>query len=164
MINAHKEVYEKGNASKVDANSMGAAAALQVLKQFTSSGSSSSDKASKSSGGGNTQTQLISLAMAEATKMFDKSGGAKQGDKQDAVNSAAMTIMKLLIQSKFSGGTTGGKDSGGLGSLVGMVRDGTPSAITDHSPIYRRQATQISSAPSMAAPLMRPTCLCLFVA
>lgn len=59
--------------------------------------------------------------MAEASKLFDKSGGAASGNKQDAVNGAAMTVMKLLVQSKFAGGTTGGKDSGGLGGLVGLV-------------------------------------------
>ena len=57
--------------------------------------------------------------MAEATKLFDKSG-ASSGNKQDAVNGAAMTVMKLLVQSKFSG-ATGGGDSGGLGSLMGLV-------------------------------------------
>lgn len=61
--------------------------------------------------------------MAEATKLFDKSGGAASGNKQDAVNGAAMTIMKLLVQSKFSGGaaTTGGSNSGGLGGLLSLV-------------------------------------------
>ena len=65
---------------------------------------------------------MISLAMAEATKLFDKSGGAASGNKQDAVNGAAMTVMKLLVQSKFSGGTTGGSNSGGLSGLIGLVR------------------------------------------
>lgn len=88
----------------------------QVLKQFTSGGTekSSSDK-------GSSQTQLISLAMAEASKLFDKSGGAASGNKQDAVNGAAMTVMKLLVQSKLGGSTAGGKDSGGLSGLVGLV-------------------------------------------
>ena len=61
------------------------------------------------------------MAMAEASKLFDKSGGGASGTKQDAVNGAAMTVMKLFVQSKFSGGTTGGGDSGGLGSLLSMV-------------------------------------------
>ena len=65
-------------------------------------------------------SQLISMAMAEASKLFDKSGGASSGGKQDAVNSAAMTVMKLLVQSKFSS-TTGGSNSGGLSSLLSMV-------------------------------------------
>ncbi len=88
---------------------------LQVLKQFTSG------TTEKSSSKASSQTQLISLAMAEASKLFDKSGGAASGNKQDAVNGAAMTVMKLLVQSKFSGGTTGGQGSGGLGGLVGLV-------------------------------------------
>jgi hypothetical protein len=62
------------------------------------------------------------MAMAEASKLFDKSGGASSGGKQDAVNGAAMTVVKLLVQSKFSGGTTGGSHSGGLGGLMGLVR------------------------------------------
>ena len=61
------------------------------------------------------------MAMAEASKLFDQSGGGSQGGKQDAVNGAAMTVTKLLVQSKFSG-MTGGKDSGGLGGLASMVR------------------------------------------
>ena len=59
--------------------------------------------------------------MAEASKLFDQSGGASSGSKQDAVNGAAMTVMKLLVQSKFSGGAMGGENSGGLGSLMGLV-------------------------------------------
>ena len=58
--------------------------------------------------------------MAEASKLFDKTGGAASGNKQDAVNGAAMTVMKLLVQSKFSG-AIGGGNSGGLGSLMGLV-------------------------------------------
>ena len=89
---------------------MGSAAAMQILKGFTSGG-----------GGGGSQSQLIGLAMAEASKLFDQSGGASSGNKQDAVNGAAMTVMKLLVQSKFSGGTTGGGNSGGLSGLMGLV-------------------------------------------
>lgn len=131
---AHHEAYSKDNAGSMSASSMGAAAALQVrtrlskfslggcdliiiiiiqaMKKFTGGGSDSSSSGS--------QSQLISLAMAEATKLFDKSGGAASGNKQDAVNGAAMTVMKLLVQSKFSG-TTGGSNSGGLGSLLSLV-------------------------------------------
>ena len=58
--------------------------------------------------------------MAEASKLFEKSGGSASGGKQDAVNSAAITVMKLMVQSKFSQ-TTGGSNSGGLGGLLSMV-------------------------------------------
>jgi hypothetical protein len=97
----------------------------QVVKNFTSSPSSASS-------GGGSQTHLISLAMAEATKLFDKSGGTAEGGKQDAVNGAAMTVMKLFVQSNFSGGakTTGAGDSGGLGGLLSLVsRFMTPMTI-----------------------------------
>ena len=83
---------------------------MQVLKKFTSGG------------GGGSQSQLISMAMAEASKLFDQHGGSGGGGKQDAVNSAAMTVMKLLVQSKGgSSGTIGGANSGGLGGLMSLV-------------------------------------------
>ncbi|KAM5542677.1 hypothetical protein V8D89_003638 [Ganoderma adspersum] len=107
---AHQKAYHEDSAGSLPASSLGSAAALQVLKKFTSGGS----------GGGGSQTQLISLAMAEASNLFDKSGGASSGNKQDAVNGAAMTVMKLLVQSKFSG-AIGGGGSGGLGSLMGLA-------------------------------------------
>ena len=84
----------------------------QALKKFTSGGGGS---------GGGSQTQLISMAMSEASKLFDQHGGTASGGKQDAVNGAAMTVTKLLVQSKVSG-MIGGGDSGGLGGLASMVR------------------------------------------
>ncbi|TFK30888.1 hypothetical protein FA15DRAFT_37027 [Coprinopsis marcescibilis] len=116
VTKAHDKVYNQGTTSGLSANLLGSAAAMQVLKQFTSGSGSTG-----ASSGGNFQTKLISLAMAEATKLFDKSSGAS-GDKQDAVNGAAMTVMKLLVQSKLGGApTTGGSDSGGLGGLLSLV-------------------------------------------
>ncbi|KAF8807822.1 beta-flanking protein [Phlegmacium glaucopus] len=105
---AHHKAYSQNGGSDLSAHDMGGAAALQALKSFTSGG------------GGGGSTQLISLAMAEATKLFDKSGGAASGNKQDVVNGAAMTVMKLLVQSKM-GGSVGGGNSGGLGSLMGLA-------------------------------------------
>ena len=58
--------------------------------------------------------------MSEASKLFDKSGGAASGNKQDAVNGAAMTVMKLLVQSKASS-FMGGSNSGGMSGLMGLV-------------------------------------------
>ncbi|KAG5353671.1 hypothetical protein C0989_003808 [Termitomyces sp. Mn162] len=112
VTNAHRKAYDEGNTSGLSASSLGGAAALQVLKQFTSGGKS-----------GGSQTELISMAMAEATKLFDKSGGGSSGNKQDAVNGAAMTVMKLLVQSKFGGGGSliGGGNSGGLGGLMSLA-------------------------------------------
>ena len=90
------------------------------MKKFTGGGGKDSKHDSKHSSKPQSKTDLISLAMAEASKLFDKSGGSAHGNKQDAVNSAGMTIMKLMVQSKFSG-TTGGKESGGLSGLMSMV-------------------------------------------
>jgi len=108
---AHRQAYQGGGAGNLSAGAMGSAAALQALQKFTSGGGS---------GGGGGSSQLISLAMAEATKLFDQSGGPSSGSKQDVVNSASMTVMKLLVQSKLSG-MTGGGNSGGLGSLAGLA-------------------------------------------
>ena len=68
------------------------------------SGKATSSPASGHSG---FQTELITKAMAEAAKLFGQSGGAASGNKQDAVNGAAMTAMKLFVQSNKSGGLTG---------------------------------------------------------
>lgn len=83
----------------------------QVFKNFTSGGGGS---------GGGSGSQLMSMAMAEASKLFDQSGGAASGNKQDVVNGAAMTVMKLLVQSKFSN-VMGGSNSGGLSGLMSLV-------------------------------------------
>ncbi|KAF9454098.1 hypothetical protein P691DRAFT_810812 [Macrolepiota fuliginosa MF-IS2] len=119
VTRAHNKIYNQNDTSGLSSKLLGSAAALEIVKKFTG-GSSSGHGSSHGSGG--PQTQLISLAMAEATKLFDKSGGKASGNKQDAVNGAAMTVMKLLVQSKFGGaGTTGGEDSGGLSGLLKLA-------------------------------------------
>ncbi|CCA72055.1 hypothetical protein PIIN_05990 [Serendipita indica DSM 11827] len=126
VTDAHKEVYDKGNGSNVDASSIGSAAALQVLKSFMSSQGNNSDGSTAHSGG-DFQTKMIGMAMSEAATMFDKTGNS--GDKQDAVNGAAATMFKLLVQSKLSGSgqgsdltsLMGGSNSGGLGQLLNMA-------------------------------------------
>ncbi|KIM70210.1 hypothetical protein SCLCIDRAFT_512871 [Scleroderma citrinum Foug A] len=102
---AHNRAYNQGSGGSLSASSLGSAAAMQ----FTSGGNS----------GGGSQNQLISMAMGEASKLFDQNG-ASSGGKQEAVNGAAMTVMKLLVQSKLKS-TIGGSDSGGVGSLMGLA-------------------------------------------
>jgi hypothetical protein len=58
--------------------------------------------------------------MSEASKLFDKSGGAASGNKQDVVNGAAMTAVKLFVQSKAKS-YIGGGNSGGVSGLMGLV-------------------------------------------
>ncbi|EKM84452.1 hypothetical protein AGABI1DRAFT_144375 [Agaricus bisporus var. burnettii JB137-S8] len=115
LTRAYDNIYSKNDSRGITAQLLGSAAALNVIKKFAGESGSSGYGTGH---GGNTQSQLISMAMTEAVKLFDQSGGQVLGNKQDAVNGAAVTVMKLLVQSKFSGsGTIGGKDSGGLGSL-----------------------------------------------
>jgi len=112
VVQAHEKAYKQGGSGGMSSRGIGSAAAMQAFKMFTSG------KSEKGSGG--SQNDLISMAMAEASKLFDRSGGASSGNKQDAVNGAAMTVMKLMVQSKMSG-MVGGKDSGGLSGLMGMA-------------------------------------------
>ncbi|OCF32621.1 beta-flanking protein [Kwoniella heveanensis CBS 569] len=111
----HQQAYGQGNAGSMSANAIGAAAAMQALKSFTSG-----DSKAASSGGGDMQSKIIGMAMSEAAKLFDQSGGAASGNKQDAVTSAGQVILKLLLKSQFSG-TTGGGNSGGLSGLMSMA-------------------------------------------
>ncbi|GFZ47709.1 hypothetical protein JCM24511_05456 [Saitozyma sp. JCM 24511] len=112
--NNHQQAYG-GNAGNLSANAMGSAAAMQAMKMFTSgqSGAASGE-------GGNMQSKLIGMAMSEAAKLFDQSGGAASGSKQDAVSGAGATIMKLMMKSQVSG-MMGGSNSGGLSSLMGLA-------------------------------------------
>ncbi|ODN82260.1 hypothetical protein L202_02543 [Cryptococcus amylolentus CBS 6039] len=116
----HQQAYN-GNTSGMTSSSLGAAAALQALKSFTSGNSdAASGSKDNSSSGGGMQTKIIGMAMSEAAKLFDQSGGNVSGDKQDAVTSASQVIMKLMLKNQVSG-MMGGSNSGGLGQLAGLV-------------------------------------------
>jgi len=129
ITRSHQEAYHPDgnprvyNTSNMSASQMGSAAAMQALKSFTSGGGGS--------GGGGGQTQLISMAMSEASKLFDASnGGGGGGDKQAVISGAAMTVMKLMAQQGGGGGgggmlgmaegMIGGGNSGGLGPMKMM--------------------------------------------
>ena len=66
------------------------------------------------------QSKLIGMAMQHASQLFDQSGGGSGEAKQSAMNSAATYAMKLMMK-KEMGNFIGGSNSGGLGSLMGMV-------------------------------------------
>lgn len=72
------------------------------------------------------------MAMSEAAKLFD-SKQPSSGNKQDAVNGAAMTVMKLMVQSKL-GSVMGGGNSGGLGGMMSLVsfKDLTDCRVNKH--------------------------------
>jgi len=117
-VEAHDRAFNQKQGSSLDAKSMGAAAAMQAFKQFSQGGASNQPKNNEDS-----KSKLIGMAMAQAAKLFDSSGGAAGGQKQDAVNSAGSMVMKLLMKQKLQemGGGGGGGSGGGLGSLAGML-------------------------------------------
>ncbi|KAG8889847.1 hypothetical protein FRB98_002496 [Tulasnella sp. 332] len=121
----HAEAYG-GNPSSLPAAGMGAAAAMQAFKMFTSGGAGGAAGGAGgagAAGGGDMKSKMLSMAMSEASKLFDAKGGAASGTKQDAVNGAAQTVMKLFMQSKMgNAGGSGAAPPGGLGSMLSMAR------------------------------------------
>ena len=107
------------------------AAALQALKMFTSgqsgaAGASGGNMQSKvsvpyesldsrrpqtdygygnvgSCHGTNSRYSCLSSLIFGDVKLFDQSGGAASGTKQDAVSSAGQMIMKLMMKQQMSG-------------------------------------------------------------
>ncbi|SCV70799.1 BQ2448_3561 [Microbotryum intermedium] len=114
---AHAQAYGDQDSSNMSTNGLGAAAALQAMKKFTSG----NEGQQQSSGGGGFQAQLISQAMAEASKLFDQNGGTGDGgSKQDAVGQAGKMALQMLLKSQASG-VIGGGNSGGLSGMMGMA-------------------------------------------
>ncbi|KAJ5899999.1 hypothetical protein N7495_004743 [Penicillium taxi] len=113
-VNAHQAVYGNQGSGQQESHSsdtLGAGAAMQALKLFTSGSGSSSD-------GGFDKNKLIGLAMSQASSLWDQKSGEGanlSGDKQSAVNSAAQMALKMYLSSGNSGGLTG---TGGLMSLA----------------------------------------------
>ncbi|KAM3428867.1 hypothetical protein MY4824_008572 [Beauveria thailandica] len=106
----HDQVYNKGD-NNTSVNAMGTAAAMQALKKFTSGGQ-------EEKGGKN---DFISLAMGEASKLFDSKAAdgsvASGAEKQSVIQKAAEVAMKLYFKSQLQ--QSGG--SGGLGGLASMA-------------------------------------------
>ncbi|EJP69440.1 uncharacterized protein BBA_01405 [Beauveria bassiana ARSEF 2860] len=104
----HDQVYNKGD-NNTSVNAMGTAAAMQALKKFTSGGQ-------EEKGGKN---DFISLAMGEASKLFDSKAAdgsvASGADKQSVIQKAAEVAMKLYFKSQVE------KQGGGLGGLASMA-------------------------------------------
>ncbi|KAJ5698687.1 hypothetical protein N7462_000692 [Penicillium macrosclerotiorum] len=112
-VNAHQAMYGGGSdeGRSHDSGTVGAGAAMQALKMFTSGGSSD---------GGMDKNKLIGMAMAQAGKLWDEkqgSGANISGDKQSAVNSAAEMALKMYMKSN-GGGSSGTGGPAGLMSLA----------------------------------------------
>jgi hypothetical protein len=116
MIHAHQSLYG-GNGGgegerRHDSNSVGAGAAMQALKMFTTS--------SEGEKSGMDKNAFIGLAMAQAKKMFEEkeASGQVNGDKQSAINSAAEMALKMYMKSGGGGMAGTGGPGGGLLQLA----------------------------------------------
>lgn len=99
IIDAHQKAYSSSHdTSNMGSSSLGAAAAMEALKKFTSGGAQPQQQSTGSGGG--MQAKLIAMAMAEASKLFDKNGGASGGNKQSVVSVSqhlTLTLIEPLI-------------------------------------------------------------------
>ncbi|KAJ5183789.1 hypothetical protein N7492_001405 [Penicillium capsulatum] len=115
-VNSHQAMYGSGSSTgSHDSGSVGAGAAMQALKMFTSGSGSESG-----SGGGMDKNKLIGIAMAQAGKLWDEkqgSGANMSGDKQSAVNHAAEMALKMYMKGQGNG--LGG--TGGPSGLMGLA-------------------------------------------
>ncbi|OQE26525.1 hypothetical protein PENSTE_c005G05877 [Penicillium steckii] len=109
-VNAHQAMYgnEGDSGRSHDSGTVGAGAAMQALKMFTSGDGSD---------GGMDKNKLMGLAMAQASKLWEEknASGNVSGDKQSAVNSAAEMALKMYMK----GG--GGSGTGGPSGLLGLA-------------------------------------------
>lgn len=118
MIGAHQQLYGNQTSTRPhDSTSLGAGAAMQALKMFTGGGAGHGGLGSQ--GTGNSQSQFIGIAMAQAGKLFDQQSGqgnvAGGADKQSAINTAAKLAMQMYLKSEGKGG------GGGPGGLMGLA-------------------------------------------
>lgn len=120
---SHQQLYQQGGQNQQhDASSLGAGAAMQVFKMFTGGGGSSNASSGGSGGSGGSQSQMIAMAMKEASSLFDnqkQQGNVKSGtDKQSVINKAAQYALQMYLKKGLGGGSGGGL-AGGLGGLLG---------------------------------------------
>jgi hypothetical protein len=88
---SHQQLYQQGGGGQQhDASTLGAGAAAQALKLFAGGGGGGGGQGTS---GGSSQSQMVSLAMSEAAKLFDSQssqGNVASGtNKQSVINQAA---------------------------------------------------------------------------
>ncbi|KAI1108118.1 hypothetical protein F5Y14DRAFT_109537 [Nemania sp. NC0429] len=116
-VRTHKKYFRDDDEDDADDRSMGSAAAMQALKMFTSG---ESGNTAKTSG----QGAFVALAMAEASKLFDKK--ASQGkvssgsSKESAVMQAGEVALKMYLKSQ-GGNQSSSSSSGGASGLLGLA-------------------------------------------
>lgn len=119
-VNSHKAFFNNNNderPSNASSGSMGNAAAMQALKMFMGNNNSSGNQSQ-----GGSQSQLIGLAMGEASKLFDNQasqGKVQEGStKQSVVEQAGKMALKMYLKGQAG---SSGNAGGGPGGLLGLA-------------------------------------------
>ncbi|KAI0443234.1 ClpP/crotonase [Xylaria telfairii] len=99
-VRTHKKYFQDEDDDKdADDRSMGSAAAMQALKMFTGGESGNTSKTSS-------QGAFVALAMAEASKLFDKKASqgkvSSDSSKESAVMQAGEMALKMYMKSQGS--------------------------------------------------------------
>ncbi|CAG8637761.1 14201_t:CDS:2 [Dentiscutata erythropus] len=101
VLEKHKKIYESDNVEEHSGEELGHAAAFEALKKVCT-------------GGSYDKSELLSLAMSEGMKLWQKKqsygGGDGGGGKEEILSGAASMAMKLMNK--------GDSGSGGLASLA----------------------------------------------
>ncbi|KAF9973999.1 hypothetical protein BGZ73_002721 [Actinomortierella ambigua] len=111
---AHDKVYkDDGDA---DDDELGKAAGTQAFKKYE-------EEEQRSEGGAGGKDALVQMAIAEAMKMFGKSGGGGGGGDKSAILQTAITTAMGLFMSKKGGseGSSGGMQAQLMGLLAGAA-------------------------------------------
>ncbi|KAI1752814.1 ClpP/crotonase [Xylaria castorea] len=130
-VRTHKKYFQGDDDDRdADDRSMGSAAAMQALKMF--SGGESGNTAKTSS-----QGAFVGLAMAEASKLFDKKASqgkvSSDSSKESAVMQAGEMAIKMYMKSQ------GGQQSSGASGLLGLAS----KFIFQHVPTTSPTATRV---------------------
>jgi hypothetical protein len=93
IASAHAQAYDHGHANpnqahQLNTQNMGAAAAIQAFKDFAGAGTR---QAQEGPGHSSLISKLLGMAMSEAVKLFQKSGGAADGGSE-AVSSPLVLV------------------------------------------------------------------------
>ncbi|KAJ2975447.1 hypothetical protein NUW58_g8353 [Xylaria curta] len=114
-VRTHKKYFQDDDDDNdADDRSMGSAAAMQALKKFTGGEEGNTAKTSS-------QSAFVALAMAEASKLFDKKASqgkvSSDSSKESAVMQAGEMALKMYLKSQ---GTSQSSSSGSSG-LLGLA-------------------------------------------
>ncbi|KAI0861068.1 hypothetical protein F4860DRAFT_514138 [Xylaria cubensis] len=112
-VRTHKKYFQGDDDDRdADDRSMGSAAAMQALKMFSGGESGNTSKTSS-------QGAFVGLAMAEASKLFDKQASqgkvSSDSSKESAVMQAGEMALKMYMKSQ-GGGSSGASGLLGLAS------------------------------------------------